>query len=259
MENGAYIVRENDKIPHDINFSIKPEVMQVPELQQKLQMSIEQTLMIIRKLFKGENEKSNLDNYFAQLLSLAQAGLVVVNAQPTIAMNALLQLRAEIVDLKSGEIKNNYFKTLGMQALWLTSIPIIIALSVKALYYYLEVPTINQLSVFSNYIYVWCGTMLGIWISFGARKTILTFEELTTIEEDRLEPLMRLLFIGSISMVFAVLFYKQAISIKIGTISSADIEHDSFVGIIFGVMLGLSEQVLGKKITKKAASLFDNI
>ena len=101
--------------------------------------------------------------------------------------------------------------------------------------------------------------MLGIWISFGARKTTLTFEELTTIEEDRLEPFMRLIFTGAISMVFGLLFYKNAITLNFGTLSTKEINDDSFTAIVFGVILGLSEQVLGKKITKKAATVFDNM
>lgn len=90
----------------------------------------------------------------------------------------------------------------------------------------------------------------------GVYPAVQLFEELTTIEEDRWEPLMRLLFAGAISMIFSLLFYKQAILVNLGSVSSKDIGTDAFTAMIFGVMLGLSEQVLGKQVTKSAASLF---
>lgn len=257
MEKGCYIVNRNPAKADDIVFSVKPDISQVSELQQKLHLEIEKTLVIVRKLF--EKTPLELEQYFSQLLTLAQAGLVPENAQPAISLNALQQLKNEIIDKKSGEVKNSYFKTLGLRALYLGIPPLVLALILKLLnYIYPNIDSLSNLSVFANFIFVWCSSLLGIWISFGARKTVLTFEELTTIEEDRLEPVMRMIFAGSISLIFSLLFYKQAITINFGTVSSKDISTDVFIAMIFGVSLGLSEQILGKKITKKAASLFDN-
>ena len=257
MDAGSYIVRAHDTIPHDINFSIKPGIISVPEVQQKLHLEIEKTLVVVRKLFSGDQVE--LDNYFNQLLSLAQAGLVQDNAQPTISLNALQQLKNEIIERKSAEVKNAYFKLLGLKSLTLGVPPLIVAFILKTANYFSDKPLLRDFSTFSNFLYVWAGCMLGIWISFGARKTILTFEELISIEVDKLEPVMRLLFTGSIAVVFSLLFYKQAIVIDIAKVSTKNIESDAFVAIIFGIILGLSEQILGTKITKKAASLFEKI
>ena len=51
MEKGCYIVNKNPDKPDDIIFSIKPEISQVSELQQKLHLEIEKTLVVVRKLF----------------------------------------------------------------------------------------------------------------------------------------------------------------------------------------------------------------
>lgn len=258
MEKGCYIVSANSEKSHDIIFAVKPEISQVSELQQKLHLEVERTLVVVRKLF--ENAPLELEKYFIQLLTLAQAGLVPENAQPAISINALKQVKNEIVDLKSGEIKNSYFKNLGATGIRLGLVPFCTALVFKlSNFYFPNYVAIENLSIFANFLLVWCSSLLGIWISFGARKTTLTFEELTTIEEDRLEPIMRMLFAGSISLVFSLLFYKEAITINLGTVSTKEISNDAFIAMIFGVSLGLSEQILGKKITKKAASLFDNI
>lgn len=257
MENGCYLVNKNEEIPNDIVFSVKPEIVQVTENQQKLHLEIEKTLVVVRKLFV--NSEIELQHYFSQLLTLAQAGLVPENAQPVISLNALQQLKTEIIDKKSGEVKNTYFKTLGYKAILLGSPPLIIGLIIKGIYYFSDNDIISNLSVFSNFLYIWSSCLLGIWLSFGARKTILSFEELTTIEEDRLEPIMRLIFVGLIALVFSLLFYKEAIVIELGSISTKQISKDSFISIIFGVFLGLSEKIIGQKITKKASSLFESI
>lgn len=258
MEKGYYIVGENPEMPFDIKFSIKPDlVADVPEPQQKLQMEVEKTLVVIRKLF--ENSEVELRHYFNLLLALAQAGLVPENAQPVIAMNALQQLKAELIDKKSGEVKNRYFKQLGIQAFYFGIGPLTIGMLLKGLAYFSTSEVTLNLEIFANFLYILSACMLGIWISFGARKTVLTFEELTTIEKDRLEPAIRMVFAGSISMVFALLFYKQAIVIEFGNISTKEISSDAFVSLIFGIFLGLGEQILGKKLTKRAASIFETI
>jgi hypothetical protein len=256
MEKGAYIINQNPDDKYDIVFSVKPEVTLVPDNQQKLQLEIEKTLMVVRKLFA--NDEPELQKYFSQLLTLAQAGMVPENAQPAISLAALLQLKSEIIDKKSAEVKNTYFKVLGIQAIKIGFLPLIAALSIKLLhYYYPSVDALKGLSEFANFLFLWCGCMLGVWISFGTRKTVLTFEELTTIEEDRLEPTMRLLFIGAIAMFFSLLFYKKAISFNFGSISSSDINKDAFVAMIFGVALGLGEQIIGRNLTKKVNSIFE--
>ena len=258
MEKGAYIVHQNERNPEDIVFSVKPDYQnKVPEIQQKLHLEIERTLVVLQMLF--EKDKKNFQIYYNQLLSLAQAGLVSDNAQPSIALNALQQFKNELVDKKSGEVKNNYFKTLGLKAFNLGIIPLALGIVIAILRYYF--PTSNELeklSVFSNFLFIWSSCMLGVWLSFGARKTVLKFEDLNILEEDRLEPNMRLFFAGFITMIFSLLFYTEAITIEIGNISSKSISDNTIISIIFGTFLGLSEQVLGKKITKKAASIFDN-
>jgi uncharacterized membrane protein YjjP (DUF1212 family) len=108
-------------------------------------------------------------------------------------------------------------------------------------------------------LFVWCASLVGVWLSFGARKTVLTFEELTTIEEDRLEPVIRLIFVGVMALMFSLLFYKEAVVLEIGKISTKSISTDSFIAIIFGVFLGLSEKLIGQKLTKKATSLFESL
>ena len=133
-----------------------------------------------------------------------------------------------------------------------------VALILKLLNYLPNFDAIKKNLGILQFSFFFCACLLGVWLSFGARKTVLSFEELTTIEEDRLEPLMRLIFIGAQLRWYFQYFYKEAIFVKVGTVSSKDISSDSYVAMIFGVSSWLSEQILGKKLQKKQ-SLFDNI
>ncbi len=256
MEKGAYIIHANPDIRYDIRFAIKPEVVEVPQNQQKLQLEIEKTLVVVRKLFA--DDEAEMQNYFTQLLTLAQAGMVPDNAQPIISLNALQQLKSEIIEKKSGEVKNAYFRLLGMQAIKIGAGPVVIALVIKGLnYFYPGHHVLQQLSIFSNFLYLWSASLVGVWISFATRKPVLTFEELITIEEDRLEPSLRLILVGIISMVFALLFYKEAITMTFGPVSSKNISTDAFIAMIFGISLGLSEKIIGSNLTKRANAVFE--
>lgn len=169
MEKGCYNVTANAEIPNDIVFSIKPDVTQVTENQQKLHLDIEKTLAVLRKVFA--DSPSELTNYFSQLLTLAQAGLTPANnAQPTISSNALQLLKLEIIDKKSGDVKNTYFRSLGLMALKLGVPVLCIGLLIKLLFYFFDSQMLTNLSVFANFLNFWAATLLGVWLSFGARK-----------------------------------------------------------------------------------------
>ena len=40
--------------------------------------------------------------------------------------------------------------------------------------------------------------MVGTWLSFGARKAVLRFDELAKLEDDLLQPAMRVLYVGGL-------------------------------------------------------------
>jgi len=86
-------------------------------------------------------------------------------------------------------IKNNYMINLG-------KIAIIINIAAFGIYLFVnnQFPTADP--AFTAGAIVWIGAMLGTWVSFGARKHIMTFKELSVIEDDRMNPLMRLIYIG---------------------------------------------------------------
>jgi len=255
MVKGNYIVTANAE-KDDIVFHISPIADQdIPLEQQDLLFDVESTLEIIRNLYKNDNR--SFANYFDQLLKLSQVGLVGENVQPQLAKRALEQVKNEITNRESGKIKNRYLKELGRKAL-IFGMPVLIA---GAFLNYLKCKGIAfgclNCSEFANLLILWSGTMVGVWLSFAITRTILGFNDLTIIEKDRLEPSLRLIFTGSLAIIFGLLFIKKVIVINLGDLSSAHIIDDPITSFLLGVILGLNEKIIGSTLTKKTAALFE--
>ena len=99
------------------------------------------------------------------------------------------------------------------------------------------------------------GALLGTWISFGARKFNITFEELSVLEKDMMSPWIRLIYIGACSIVFMLLLSTRLISIEIGFISTTTISTSRELQLVIGILCGLVESKIGVTIYKKAVNL----
>ena len=184
MSRGVFIVSRDPSNQRDILFQQSPNHSgEIPEEQLALKDQIEQTLAILRMLFP--NDDARFREYFDPLVSLAQTGLVGESAQTNLARRTLISLKTEITDRESGRIKNRYMKKLGLTAVFLGVPPLICAVFILT-----RRPDLLWLS---NFMLLWVGCMVGVWLSFGARKTVLRFEELHIVEKDRLEPVVRLI------------------------------------------------------------------
>ncbi len=238
MAKGNYIVSpKEDK--SDIVFQLSPTADQdIPIEQQDLLFDVQSTLEIIRTLYISDARA--FANYFDQLLKLSQVGLVGDNAQPQLAKRALEQIKNEITNRESGKIKNKYLKELGTKALWF-GLP---ALILGSVFNYLHCRKIDfdclNCIYFANLLILWSGTMVGVWLSFAITRTIISFNDLTIIEKDRLEPSLRLIFTGALAIIFGLLFIKKAIVINLGDLSSSQISTDPISAFLLGVILGLN-------------------
>ena len=64
--------------------------------------------------------------------------------------------------------------------------------------------------------YTWLGAMTGAWISYGARKFQLEFEDMSLIEKDMVEPTIRLIYIGVCSLIFELFLSCGVATITVG-------------------------------------------
>lgn len=244
MEKGAFIVFRDTKDPKDIHFKVLSEDTQIPEEQLNLRDEVDKVLVVLRMLFPDEND-ARFEEYFRLLLSLAQTGLVGDGAQPKLAVRALLTLKNEIVDREAGRVKNKYMKNLGKKALWMGGPTFLVALVLNWLGAQLQL---------QSFLFLWSGCMAGVWLSFGARKTRLRFEDLHVLEGDRLEPVVRLIFAGLLTVIFGLLFSTGAVVVKVGALTTADFTRNLQIALLIGMIFGFSETALPSALASQASS-----
>lgn len=256
MTKGYYNILHNPE-KTDIIFETNVEAgIEIPDEQQNLVIDIGNSLSTINLLY--DIKAINFKKAFEQLFYIAKTGLEGDKAQPSLATKALTQFKKEIVDRESGKIKNQYLKRLGIRAIIL-GMPILI---IGSIINYLSCKVINCNCIQSNYIanimILWSGTMSGVWLSFAITRTLIGFDDLAIIEKDRLEPTLRLIFTGVLSIIFGFLFMQNAFEIRLGNLSSHDIIKDPITAFLIGTILGLNEKIVGSTLTKKTSTLFNS-
>lgn len=69
---------------------------------------------------------------------------------------------------------------------------------------------------FRNFFLLVAGAGVGTWLSFALRRVIVTFLDLAALEEDRLDPGVRVLFITALTSIVGLLIWTGAVSLGIG-------------------------------------------
>lgn len=246
---GCFVIAENKDEPFDIKCELHPDYAKkdIPQKQELLYIEIESTNNIIKSLHNTKDEIKR--KYFNKLLTLAQAGLVGETAQPELALKSLVKLKDEMVLVEGQRIKNDYMVKLGQIAL----ISCVIAFIA-----YIIFRNFSLTSPFAMYFLAFIGALVGTWISFGARKFSISFEQLSLLEDDMMKPWIRLLYIGICAVVFMLFLNTQLISIGIGGISSAIINESIEIQVSIGVLCGLVESKIGINIYKKAITILSD-
>jgi hypothetical protein len=195
---------------------------------------------------------------FRELLSLAKVGLEG-NAQPKVAVSALANLKQSILMIEGGIRKNRYFKELGVLSAGF-ALPAFALAAVLKCWLPRFLPVLgSDLHAFLPFVIalslLFGGAMIGAWLSYGLRTVTLTFDELTMPEEDRLEPRVRLVFVGVLTLVVGLALYLGVIEVSLGKISSQDLVHRNALALLVGVLLGASERALTEQVTKLVGNL----
>ncbi len=242
---GFFRVFRDTENPNDIHFQqielAEGEV--IPEDQLKLRDDVDNAQTTIRMLFLNEPKK--FEEYFKSLLSLAQLGLVGNSANPSLATRALSSLKHEILAREGGRIKNQYMRELGKASL-LFGLPVLFLAILIHQY-------ANEMVTLRSFLFLWVGSMAGVWLSFGSRKIELKFEELNILEKDRLSPSIRLIFAGLLTIVVGLLVSTKAVILELGGLSTESFLENIQIPLLIGIFCGLSEQALSTKVAQHAS------
>ena len=232
--------------PRYVEFQPVPNA-KIPADVAALQIEIERTLTTIDMLFpetgKKDTNRQKFDRYFAKIAGIAIAG---VGQDQTLFGNLALQaLQAEIVLRESGRVKNSYVRRLGYWSAGLVAgftIAYILARNGVGPAWLLPKREFLTLLI---------GSFIGSWLSFSIRKVVLSFSELSVLENDQLDPPIRLIFVAGLTLVVGLIFSTQFAEITVGNF------HTTFLGsgtyaILIGLFCGIGEQTLATTVGAEA-------
>lgn len=246
LRGGAWIVssRTGEDGREDINFTLKDP--DVPHEQITLKGDVERTLSALHVLYSESPDK--FKEAFEKLLSLARVGLVGPKASPSVSIEALASLHREIVDREAGNIKNSYLRHLGLWCLigWaLAFFPFFAS-------HWLRYGPVAEDAAFFLLV---SGAPVGAWVSFATRKVRLEFFDLIQMEEDRVDPSLRVVFVGLLSLLFGLMLKSGAVDLQLGDFRASGFSENNYSAFLLGVLLGVSEKVLPARVLDHANSL----
>lgn len=241
--------REAEDGTPDINFKVlRPGA---PPDQRDLKAQAERALTIIKALYHTPEDRLKLNEAVAKLTALCQVGLVGANSSSAVAMDALRALEADIVEREAGPIKNLYMRKLGGWALLFGGAGLVAYLFCQHLPW---IP-FEEFHRYRTVFLVWAGSMAGAWASFASRKVTLTFADLVALEEDRIEPQLRLVFTGTLTVVLALVFTTGVADVEVGSFKASALMSSGSVALLLGVFAGLAEKALPSTVMSRATSV----
>ncbi|MGQ3296734.1 hypothetical protein [Reyranella sp.] len=234
------LVRDLEIRTHDVH---------IPSDKQDFKVEVDRALAVIRVVLterKGTDARSRLNEYLRALDGIACVGLEGSNpTQIELGRRALAGLRDEFVTREAGHVKNAYVANLGMWALVAISVNVVAYFIVKSLF-----PD-TVLDASRNFFLLATGTAIGTWLSFSLRRVVLSFTDLAVLEEDRLRPAMRIIFMIALTFVVGLLFLTSAVEIVIGGFKS-DVANSPSSALLIGALCGIAERAMTSAVVKRA-------
>lgn len=227
----------------------------------------EQLLLIgrINEILDIAEDQVGTDNpsfrtLYVSLFEAAKLSLIGANVSRVFLETALRWAEDGMLDERGAALKKQRMHELGNVALCL-------GLPLLALYALVRhaldgggvAPTLALLDIdartFSAFLLVWIGSFVGVWIAYGIRTPQFTIRDFRRANADFLVPSIRLVFVGLLAMLVALLLHVDFIDLKIGTLSFGGFASTPMVAFILGCLLGIGELALPAFLGKRSESL----
>jgi hypothetical protein len=191
-----------------------------------------------------------LDEYVRKLAGIGRLGLEGPHVQ--LANLALDGLKNEFVTAEAGRIKNTYIIGLGLAAGVAAFVFLVIYVGIQ-----LNIITFDFWVLHKAFLLAAMGAALGTWLSFSIRRVTLSFNDLAMLEEDLLDPSIRVAFVVSLTLVACLLFWTGATNIEIGNLKTS--HFAGATAFLVGAFAGLSERALATAISGRAAAFIKGL
>lgn len=195
--------------------------------------------------------------YLQKLADIARNGLQ--HSHVDLAKLALEGFRSEFVIQEAGRIKNTYLRTLGAAAG--TGAVFFFVILVARSYLHAE----SIWNYREGFLLAAAGSAIGTWISFSIRRVNLGFDDLGILEEDLLDPSLRVIFVFLLTTVVWLLFSTGAVNLEIGNLKTAELSnpHSTLpigsIALLVGIFCGISERALATAISGRATAFVKSL
>lgn len=190
---------------------------------------------------------------------IARVGLE--KSEPSVialAAQSLESFREEFVATHAGRVKNRYLVRLGGWCLLVAVVTLALYCGVR----FWLAPTCSSpvpmadwrrpIFELRNFLLLATGTAVGVWLSFALRRVVLSFLDLATLEEDRLDPQIRVFFVVLVAGVAGLLLWTGAVSVGLGNFQP-DVQNHGLWAVLLGLLLGIAERTITTAVYRRAS------
>ncbi len=255
-----------DENATNITFGIEDSAPRpLPKEQLELQQEIDEVLHTVRDLYLEQTDGSDVmrpkpqfRTFYVRLFYLAQLGLEGSNISPEAARISLEGVKSDLIDAEAGRVKNEQLRRRGVTALML-AIPFI------GLYLMMRLTPANsglanllhsigiERLVLANFMLLWVGCFVGVWLSYGIRTTDFSIDDLTITDSDRLQPVIRMLFAGTLTMILGIALTLGIVQLSVGSFALTDFAASPMLAFLLGAFCGISERLLPNTVARQAS------
>lgn len=221
--------------------------------QRRLQRSCLQKVLQSNAMYKQRTSAIACTQYLNKLADIARLGLNSAESAPFAAMQ-LDAFKDEFVAREADAVKSQHVRALGGRALVIVVIMSLIYVFADWLLQLLPSPDLLKAMTLRYMAILVAGACCGTWLSFSIRRVVIGFSDLSLLEEDRLAPLSRLVFVGLLTTVFGLLLVTHLVVIQVGDVH-VTINRSPVMTLLIGMLCGIAERALAGAVAHKAGDV----
>ena len=232
------------------NFDLRPRAdlkAPVPPAQRKVSHEVYEARNVL-KLLKEDKaiRQATYEEFIRRVVQAGYVGCVAKYADPSLALDALTQIRADIVRRVGTPLAYRYLLVLAGWALAGGVVGVVLVL--------VQHYALPQLSG-AGWILI--GAMAGAWFSVAAARWQIAFDTIPTYLDFCYEPLVRMLFAALVAAAFALFLHLSILSVKIGAADLGSIGKSVSLGILVGFIAGIAQRALSVQLLERAEKVLN--
>jgi len=230
----------------DFNLAPRPDVVEpIPEEQRKISQEVYEArniLVLLRERGVFRNDTVALDEFITRVRQAATVGCVNNNVQTQLAIEALQQIRNDILRRKWLTIVSRY---LIVFAGWcLLGLAFGVVLNWAASHF-------AWLVGLTGFGLVIMASLPAAWFSAVYRSWQISFEGIPEFLHWHYEPFIRMLSVVILALILALFLLTKIISIQIGSVDLGGFPDSVTLALSLGAIVGLSARALSAQLTER--------